>query len=144
MISRRGALASAVGASTAGILAACAMDSSSSTNPEQTQGQDGQATGQAVEVCKVNDVMVGSGKQFVVDGVPLLITQPKQGEFRAFSAICTHAGFVMQTIQNNEIICDNHGARFDAENGSVIKTPATRALGKIMVQVQGESVLVTL
>ncbi len=147
MVTRRNALAAVVGVSSVGILAACTPEVSSLTNtskPETPAEENTQASSEPFEACKVSDVPVGSGKQFTVNGIPLLITQPRQGEFRAFSAICTHAGFVIQSVQENEIICDNHGARFDADNGSVIRTPATRALGKIEVQVQGDSVLVIL
>ena len=147
MVSRRTAIATVVGVSSAGILAACTPEVSSLTqtpNAESSETSAPESSGQAVEACKVSDVPVGSGKQFNVNGTPLLITQPRSGEFRAFSAVCTHAGYVIQSVQDNEIVCDNHGARFDADNGSVIKTPATRALGKIKVEVQGDSVLVIL
>jgi nitrite reductase/ring-hydroxylating ferredoxin subunit len=103
-----------------------------------------------VEVCRTTDIPVGSGKRFDVEGVPILITQPTKGVFRGFSAVCTHAGFVMSTVANSEITCENHGAVYNADNGSVIKGPAPRALGnetpkvKIAIEVQGESVLVKL
>jgi nitrite reductase/ring-hydroxylating ferredoxin subunit len=96
-----------------------------------------------VEVCKTADVPVGSGKKFDVSGTPILITHPSQDVFRAFSAVCTHAGFVMSNVSNSEIVCDNHGAVYNADDGSVIKGPAQRALGKITVEVQGDAVLVS-
>jgi nitrite reductase/ring-hydroxylating ferredoxin subunit len=96
-----------------------------------------------VEVCKTTDIPVGSGKKFDVSGTPILITHPSQDVFRGFSAVCTHAGFVMSTVANSEIKCDNHGAVYNADDGSVIKGPAQRALGKITVEVLGDAVLVS-
>jgi nitrite reductase/ring-hydroxylating ferredoxin subunit len=102
-----------------------------------------ESTSAPVEVCKTTDIPVGSGKKFDVSGTPILITHPSQDVFRGFSAVCTHAGFVMSTVANSEIKCDNHGAVYNADDGSVIKGPAQRALGKITVEVQGDTVLVS-
>jgi Rieske Fe-S protein len=79
----------------------------------------------------------------MVGDVPILITQPRALEFRGFSAVCTHAGYVMSTVANSEINCENHGAVYSADDGSVLKGPATRALGKVTVVVEGDSVLVS-
>jgi nitrite reductase/ring-hydroxylating ferredoxin subunit len=49
----------------------------------------------------------------------------------------------MSNVANSEITCDNHGAVYNADDGSVIKGPAQRALGKISVEVQGDAVLVS-
>jgi nitrite reductase/ring-hydroxylating ferredoxin subunit len=140
VISRRAALTSVVGISAATALSACTPEVSSLTKtPEPTAP----STAGPVEVCKTGDIPVGSGKRFRVENVELLITQPRPDVFRAFSAVCTHAGFVMSNIENSEIKCDNHGAVFNADDGSVIKGPAARALGKITVTVEGDSVLVS-
>jgi nitrite reductase/ring-hydroxylating ferredoxin subunit len=140
MISRRGVLASAVGVSAVAALTACTPEVSelgrSPESPEPT-------TSGSVAVCKVTDIPVGSGKKFDVEGTPILITQPKPGEFRGFSAVCTHAGFVMNNVANSEIKCDNHGALYSADDGSVISGPAPRALGKVEVTVDGDDVLVS-
>lgn len=141
MISRRLAITSAVGLSAVAALTACTPEVSSLTEP--TDSSPTTPTVEGVEVCKTSDVPIGSGKKFTVEGTPILVTQPKAGDFRAFSAVCTHAGFVMSTVLNSEIVCDNHGAVYSAEDGSVKKGPATRALGKITVTVEGDSVLVS-
>lgn len=140
MISRRGVIASAVGVSAAAALTACAPEVSnltSSPEPESPQMTE------PVAVAKTTDIPVGSGKKFDVNGVPILVTQPRAGEFRGFSAVCTHAGFVMSNIANSEIKCDNHGAVYSADDGSVLSGPAPRALGKVSVTVEGDDVLVS-
>lgn len=141
MISRRQAIGSAVGLTAVAALTACTPEVTSLTESSAEPTAAPKADG--VEVCKVSDVPVGSGKRFTVSDTPILITQPKAGDFRGFSAVCTHAGFVMSTVVNSEIICDNHGAVYSAEDGSVQKGPAQRALGKITVTVEGDSVLVS-
>jgi nitrite reductase/ring-hydroxylating ferredoxin subunit len=142
MVSRRALIASAVGASAATALAACAPQTT--VEPGATESEaPAENTAAPVEVCKTTDIPVGSGKKFDVSGTAILITHPSQDVFRAFSAVCTHAGFVMSNVANSEITCDNHGAVYNADDGSVIKGPAQRALGKITVAVQGDAVLVS-
>jgi nitrite reductase/ring-hydroxylating ferredoxin subunit len=142
MVSRRAVIASVVGVSAVTALAACAPQTEAL--PEATESEaPGESASDAVEVCKTADIPVGSGKKFDVSGTPILITHPSQDVFRGFSAVCTHAGFVMSNVANSEIKCDNHGAVFNADDGSVVKGPAQRALGKITVEVQGDAVLVS-
>ncbi|CAB4623887.1 unannotated protein [freshwater metagenome] len=140
MISRRGVLASAVGVTAVAALTACSPEV---TNLSSTPTPTEPATATPVAVCKTSDIPVGSGKKFDVDGVQILITQPRADEFRGFSAICTHAGYVMNNVANSEIKCDNHGARYSAEDGSVLSGPAPRALGKVNVIVEGDQILVS-
>jgi nitrite reductase/ring-hydroxylating ferredoxin subunit len=142
MVSRRAVIASAVGVSAVTALAACAPQTT--VVPDATESDAPAANASAaVEVCKTTDIAVGSGKKFDVSGTPILITHPSQDVFRGFSAVCSHAGFVMSNVSNSEIVCDNHGAVYNADDGSVIKGPAQRALGKITVEVQGDAVLVS-
>ena len=140
MVSRRAVIASAVGISAAATLAACTPQANSGSSESEAPSENSSAP---VEVCKTTDIPVGSGKKFDVSGNAILITHPTQDVFRGFTAICTHAGFVMSSVANSEIKCDNHGAVYNADDGSVIKGPAQRALGKVKVEVQGDAVLVS-
>jgi nitrite reductase/ring-hydroxylating ferredoxin subunit len=140
MISRRGVIASAVGVSAVAALSACSPEVSELTSTPEPEAP---ATAAPVAVAKTTDIPIGSGKKFDVEGVPILITQPRAGEFRGFSAVCTHAGFVMTNMANSEIKCDNHGAVYSADDGSVLSGPAPRALGKVTVTVEGDDVLVS-
>jgi nitrite reductase/ring-hydroxylating ferredoxin subunit len=140
MISRRGVIASAVGVSAVAALAACSPEVSDLTS---TPAPEAPATNEPIAVAKTSDIPIGSGKKFDVEGVQILITQPRAGEFRGFSAICTHAGFVMTNMANSEIKCDNHGAVYSADDGSVLSGPAPRALGKVTVTVEGDDILVS-
>jgi nitrite reductase/ring-hydroxylating ferredoxin subunit len=142
MVSRRAVIASAVGVSAVTALAACTPQTT--VEPSATESEAPTESASApVEVCKTTDIPVGSGKKFDVSGTPILITHPSQDVFRGFSAVCTHAGYVMDNVANSEITCDNHGAVFNADDGSVIKGQAQRALGKVTVEIQGDAVLVS-
>jgi len=92
-------------------------------------------------VCKTSAVPVRGGKTFTVGGKKILITQPKKGTFKAFLAVCTHQGGALDGASNNEIMCNLHGAKFDAETG-MAKAVAARALGKVTATVAGGSVRV--
>jgi nitrite reductase/ring-hydroxylating ferredoxin subunit len=93
-------------------------------------------------VCKTSAIAVRSGKTFTVGGKKILITQPKKGTFKAFLAVCTHAGAALTGATNNEIQCVSHGAKFDAESG-MAKAVASRALGKVSVSVSKGNVKVS-
>jgi len=140
MISRRGVITSAVGLSAVAALSACSTEVTDLTS---TPTAEAPSTSDPVAIAKTTDIPVGSGKKFDVEGVPILITQPRAGEFRGFSAVCTHAGFVMTNMANSEIKCDNHGAVYSADDGSVLSGPAPRALGKVTVTVEGDDILVS-
>ena len=92
-------------------------------------------------VCKTNAVPVRSGKTFSVGGRKILITQPKKGTFKAFVAVCTHQGGALNGAKNNEIVCNLHGARFDATTGAA-KAVAPISLGKVSVSVANGNVRV--
>jgi Rieske Fe-S protein len=69
-----------------------------------------------------------------------VVTQPQDGEFKAFSAVCTHSGCLVGEIAGGTINCMCHGSKFDITDGSVKDGPATRALSAAKVNVKGGSV----
>jgi Rieske Fe-S protein len=62
---------------------------------------------------------VGGG--LVVSEHRVVITQPTAGDFRAFSAICTHLGCTVTSVSDGTINCPCHGSRFSIEDGSVVE-----------------------
>jgi Rieske Fe-S protein len=85
----------------------------------------------------VGDVPVGGGKVFD----KIVVTQPKAGEFKAFTAVCTHAGCLVRTVENNTINCPCHGSKYSAEDGSVQGGPAPAPLAAVQVTVKGGNIL---
>ncbi len=128
--------AGAAGAATAaaGSLAACGSGSGSSV-ASQVAG----AASAASEALKKADIPVGGGK--VIGKV--VVTQPTAGTFKAFSAICTHAGCTVSTIANSQITCGCHNSVFDAATGAVISGPAKAPLAGKTVTVSGDGISVS-
>jgi Rieske Fe-S protein len=87
--------------------------------PEAGQGGHGIVAG-------VSDIPVGGGK--IDQDRRLVLTQPAPGDFKAFSAVCTHQGCLVSTVQNGIIRCACHGSEFSAADGSVRSGPATKPL----------------
>jgi Rieske Fe-S protein len=89
---------------------------------------------------KEADIPVGSGKVF--PDAKIVITQPKKGEFKAFSAICTHQGCVVDAVTNT-INCPCHGSKYSITDGSVVNPPAPKPLPPMTIKVSGDSLTVT-
>jgi Rieske Fe-S protein len=77
-------------------------------------------------LAQVTDIPVGGGKVFSAQKV--VVTQPAKGEFKAFSAVCTHVGCVCNVVSNGTINCPCHGSEFKITNGAVVTGPAPTPL----------------
>ncbi|GHF80832.1 Rieske (2Fe-2S) protein [Streptomyces thermodiastaticus] len=104
--------------------------------PAQTRGV---AAGE--ELGRTVDIPVGGGKVFAAQKV--VVTQPKAGEFKAFSAVCTHQGCTVNRVVNGAIECPCHGSAFRAEDGTVSRGPAQQPLEAKRITVSGGTVRLT-
>lgn len=86
------------------------------------------------------DVPVGGGT--VVDK-KFVVTQPTKGDFKAFTAICTHQGCVVRGVMANEIVCPCHASHFSTEDGSPVSGPAPSPLAAADVSVEGDQLRIT-
>jgi nitrite reductase/ring-hydroxylating ferredoxin subunit len=84
------------------------------------------------------DVPVGGG--VVLADAQLVITQPKAGTFKAFSAICTHQGCTVAAVENGTINCPCHGSEFAIADGAVVAGPAPKPLPAKSIKVSGGSI----
>ena len=103
----------------------------------------GGSTGQApagVPVKKA-DVPVGGGTIRPDDDI--VVTQPTEGEFHAFSATCTHQQCPLAAVRDGKIECDCHGSKFGLTDGEPEGGPARAPLAKKTVTQQGDSVYVS-
>lgn len=134
---RRAVLAVGV-AGVAGVaLAACGSGSSSSSSGGGAVSSGTSGT----LVTTTSEVPVGGAKLAKADGTTWLVAQPTAGEFVCHSGICTHEGCPLTQVVNDEGICNCHGSRFDANNGAVLRGPATRPLPKQSIQVSGTDII---
>ena len=72
-----------------------------------------------------------------------MVTQPTQGDFKAFSAVCTHQGCVVAEIKGEDIDCNCHGSKFSIKDGSVVSGPATQPLQALKATVSGGEISVS-
>jgi nitrite reductase/ring-hydroxylating ferredoxin subunit len=110
-----------------------------------TLGETAAYAAKTYTVCKTSAVKVGSGKVFTPAGSnrAVLVTQPRKGVWRAFDARCTHEQVPVAGAANNVVVCNMHGAKFNADTGAATAGPARRSLTKFKVAVSGTSVKVT-
>ncbi|PYC73985.1 FeS-binding protein [Streptomyces tateyamensis] len=94
----------------------------------------------AVEVGAAADVPVGGGKVFRDQLV--VVTQPTAGQYKAFSARCTHAGCIVDQVKDNQIQCPCHGSRFSTGDGAVQDGPAPKPLPSYPVSVENGRLMV--
>ncbi|MYW69600.1 Rieske 2Fe-2S domain-containing protein [Streptomyces sp. SID8379] len=92
----------------------------------------------ADELAKTSDIPVGGGKIFADEKV--VVTQPKQGDFKAFSAVCTHQGCTVNAVAGGTINCPCHGSKYKIEDASVVGGPAPRPLEPRQIEVTGNSI----
>jgi Rieske Fe-S protein len=109
------------------------------TSPSPAEKQDGAVSGSAL--ARTTDIPEGGGKIFKEKKV--VVTQPKKGEFKAFSAICTHMGCTVAKVADGTIDCPCHGSKFHIADGSVAHGPATRPLPAKSIKVKGDSINLT-
>jgi len=129
--------AGAIGA--AGVLAACGSSSPTTTNPGN--GGNGGGAPASPQPVKVSDVPVGGGAIFADQN--FVVTQPTAGQFKAFSATCTHEQCLVSRIQGDKIICPCHGSQYNIADGSVAVGPATRPLPARTATVTGDTITVS-
>jgi len=112
--------------------------SSDASSPEASGGSGGGAAGTTVAA---SDVPVGGGAIFPDD--KLVVTQPADGDFKAFSAVCTHQGCVVSEVTDGQIVCKCHGSHFSITDGKPVEGPAKAPLGAKKVAVRGGRITVT-
>jgi Rieske Fe-S protein len=131
---------------TSGFAAAAIAGLSSCTNystapaSEPPAASGGSTAAAGPVTVKEADIPVGSGKIF--PDAQTVITQPKKGQFKAFSAICTHQGCLVETVTNT-INCPCHGSKYSIADGSVVNPPAPKPLPPKTIKVRGDSLTVT-
>lgn len=125
---RRTLLAGVLAAGVTGGLAACGGGGGTAAPPLPPDAPPG-------ALALAADIEVGGG--LVIQDANLVITQPTAGEFKAFTATCTHEQSPLSGVSNGVITCPRHGSTFSATDGSVIRSPASSALTAQQIAVTG-------
>lgn len=152
---RRSVVAAAGGVGLAAALAACGSsdDSSDSASSDTSSPSAAPTTSDAgaapttsaaaggTALGKTSDIPVGGGK--IYTDAKVVVTQPTAGQYKAFSAICTHQQCVVSAISDGTINCTCHGSKFNVADGAVAHGPATAPLPPKNVTVSGDEVTLT-
>lgn len=138
-VPRRAVLGGAGVAAAAVALTACAPSSDGDDRaaaPATTTSPPGP---DAQVVAAVSEVPVGGAVLLETDR--LVLTQPSEGDFRAFIAICSHQGCNITGVEGDRIVCMCHGSKFDLD-GRAVEGPAKRPLKSRPVEARGTDIVV--
>ena len=105
----------------------------------------GPEVGEGETIAEASGVEPGSAVPFTDagSGEQAVLLRLEDGEFAAYSAICTHQGCIVGYDRGEDTLeCPCHGSTFDPQSGAaVLNGPATRPLPEIPVKVEGDKVV---
>ena len=133
----------ALGVAVAGVGVTAAACSSSNSVAQGTDAQTASAAAPAAtgpaNVATTSQVPVNGG--FINTDLNIVVTQPSSGEYKAFTAICTHQQCTVGSVSNNIILCPCHLSEYSAKDGSVVRGPAPQALAAKNIKVDGDQIV---
>ena len=97
----------------------------------------------SVKAGKASAIEKDSGMIVRFGNKPVILIRNATGEFRAFSAVCTHLDCTVQYRKDMGLIwCACHNGRYDL-NGRNVAGPPPRPLDEYRVVLQGEDILIS-
>lgn len=117
-----------------GIASACGM--TPTPEPASTVQQTTTVPSTTIDAA---EIPVGTAKQVKAGDENVIVAQPAEGEFVAYSSRCTHQGGNVQVVEGMTLRCPLHGAEYDATDGRNTLAPAPRPLDAIPVAVSGDT-----
>lgn len=139
-LNRRVVLSAAGLTGVALVVSACGSGGSSAKAPSPTTSPS--ATAKAPTVLG-NTMAIPVGGGVIYPDQAVVVTQPKAGVYKGFSAICPHQGCTVGQIAQGLIICPCHLSTFSITDGSVQQGPAQSGLQPVAVKVVGTDVVVS-
>lgn len=131
-------------AAAAAVTAACGASGSGTPTGAATSAASGSGAGTpaagAGTTLPEADVPVGGGT--ILTAQKVVVTQPAAGQFKAFTAVCTHLGCTVATVANGTINCPCHGSQYSIEDGSVVGGPAPAPLAAVPFTVSGTTITI--
>lgn len=98
------------------------------------------AQGGDAPLAKVGYLPVGASARVKSDGAPIMLSQPQEDTFVAFSAVWTHQGCTA-AADGERFSCLCHGSVYDAANSTMRDGPAPCGLKQIPVEVNGDDIV---
>ena len=97
----------------------------------------------SVVAAKLSEIKPNEGRIFKFGSKPGILVQAPSGEYRAFSAICTHLDCTVQYRPDEKLIwCACHNGRYDL-SGRNVSGPPPRPLEEFKVNVRGDEIVVS-
>ena len=134
------------------VLAACGSDEPTATDPSSSPSPspsdaspsspstDGTETpNAAAALATTSSVPVGGC--FVNADAKVVVTQPTAGQYKGFSAVCTHQGNPIGSVEGGQIVCPFHNSHFSIADGSPVSGPAQSPLPAVNVAVEGGNIV---
>ncbi|GAA1910201.1 Rieske (2Fe-2S) protein [Nocardioides lentus] len=118
------------------LLVACGSGDSGSGS---ASGGSSEAPAAGTAIAATADIPVGGGVIFPDENV--VVTQPTEGEFKAFNAECTHQGCQVTEVTET-IDCACHGSAFSLTDGAPTAGPAQDPLAEVEISVSGDEITV--
>ncbi len=101
-----------------------------------------EAATRRVVAAKKDELSPNSFKNFPFGSQPGILIRTASGEYRAFSAQCTHLGCTVQYRAQDKLIwCACHNGMYNLE-GTNVAGPPPRPLERFVVHEQGDEVVV--
>jgi Rieske Fe-S protein len=83
---------------------------------------------------------VKPGGGVILASAKIVLTRGAGDAVNGFSAVCTHQGCTVNSVDAQAISCPCHGSQFDPQTGAVIAGPAPSPLPKVAVVVRDGNV----
>ena len=99
-------------------------------------GCGGEEVSEGDAIAQQSEVSPGSAVEFTDGGDPAVLVHLENGDFAAYSAVCTHQGCdVAYNEEEGTLDCPCHGSVFDPANGASVESgPAGQPLPEIPVE----------
>ena len=96
-----------------------------------------------LDVCAIDDLPLGERLFIQLGEVPVVIMNVN-GEYYAIEDVCTHDDGPLGEgeIEDDEIICPRHGARFNLRTGEVLTLPAVIGVNTYPIKIEGDRILI--
>ncbi|MBR8740496.1 Rieske (2Fe-2S) protein [Nocardiopsis sp. MG754419] len=139
-VSRRSVFGVAGGGAVVGVVTACGGEEATEDTPAGGGGSEGDGATDT-PLTTTGEVPVGEGT--ILSEHEVVVTQPEEGVFRAFSTTCTHQGCAVDEVVDGQIHCPCHGSLFSIEDGSPTEGPADAPLEEVQVRVDGDDIVLS-
>lgn len=113
-------------------------DTATTANTTESSAPASSAPAAGGALAATADIPVGGGTIFKEQKI--VITQPTAGEFKAFSAVCTHSGCTVGSVEGGTIVCPCHNSKFNIADGAVAAGPADKPLPAQQIKIEGDQI----